>query len=54
LNTHYFTTLQEAREKIMNWREQYNTFTPHRSLKGLTPDEFTRQNSIGTLSFQVA
>lgn len=54
LNTHYFTTLQEAREKIKNWREQYNGFIPHRSLKGLTPDEFTRQNSTGTLSFQVA
>ncbi len=41
LNTHYFSTLQEAREKISNWRDEYNTFIPHRDhWKGLTPQEF--------------
>jgi putative transposase len=54
LNTHYFSTLQEAREKINNWREEYNTFIPHRSLKGLTPQEFAAQNSTEKLSLQVA
>lgn len=54
LNTHYFTTLQEAREKISDWRHQYNTFIPHRSLKGLTPQEFAVQNSTEKLTLQLA
>lgn len=54
LNTHYFSTLQEAREKISVWRDQYNNFIPHRSLKGLTPQEFAAQNSTEKLSLQVA
>lgn len=54
LNTHYFSTLQEAREKISHWRDEYNTFIPHRSLKGLTPHEFATQNSTEKLSLQLA
>jgi putative transposase len=53
LNTHYFSTLQEAREKIGRWRDEYNNFIPHRSLKGLTPHEFAAQNSTERLSLQV-
>lgn len=54
LNTHYFSTLQEAREIIQDWRDEYNQFIPHRSLKGLTPQEFSEKNLTGKLSLQVA
>ena len=40
LNLHYFTDLQEARELINSWRSDYNTFRPHSSINGLTPEEF--------------
>lgn len=40
LNQHYFGTIMEARETIENWRMEYNTFRPHGSLKGLTPEKF--------------
>lgn len=54
LNTHYFVTLNEARERIQNWRDEYNTFIPHRSLNGMTPREFAEKNSTEKLSLQVA
>jgi putative transposase len=37
-----FLTLQEAKKIVRNWRVEYNTFRPHGSLKGLIPEEFTR------------
>lgn len=43
LDDHYFSTLFEARNIIENWRIEFNTFRPHRSLKGLTPEEYARQ-----------
>ena len=54
LNTHYFSTLQEAREKISHWRDEYNNFIPHRSLNGLTPHEFAAQNSTENLNLRLA
>ena len=39
LNAHWFLSLEDAREKIEHWRQEYNTFRPHSSLGGLTPDE---------------
>lgn len=41
LNQHYFTTLEEARQIIEEWRVDYNGFRPHSSLDDLTPDQFT-------------
>lgn len=40
LNQHYFETLEEAKKIIKDWRTEYNTFRPHGSLNGLTPEEF--------------
>lgn len=54
LNTHYFSTLDEARQKIREWRDLYNNFLPHRSLKGLTPQDFAARQTTGSLTFQVA
>lgn len=39
LNSHYFSTLSEARKIIEDWRIEFNSVRPHRSLNGLTPDQ---------------
>ena len=43
LNEHWFTDLADARGKIEDWREKYNTFRPHSSLGQMTPEEFAEQ-----------
>lgn len=40
LNAHWFLSLEDTREKIESWRQEYNSFRPHSSLGGLTPEEF--------------
>jgi len=40
LNANWFSTLQDAREKIERWREEYNGLRPHSSLGYRTPTEF--------------
>jgi putative transposase len=40
LNMHWFLSLEELKEKAMNWSEEYNTERPHSSLKMKTPKEF--------------
>jgi len=42
LNAHWFLSLQDAKEKIEEWRQDYNTFRPHSSLNNLTPSEFAK------------
>lgn len=42
LNSHWFTSLQDARNKIEEWRHRYNHLRPHRSLDGMTPIEFAK------------
>jgi len=39
LNTNWFLSLDDARDKIESWRRDYNDFRPHSSLQGLTPDQ---------------
>ena len=39
LNLHWFLSLEDAKEKIEAWRQDYNSFRPHSSLGGLTPEE---------------
>ena len=36
LNAHWFLSLEDAREKIEQWRGEYNGFRPHSSLDGMT------------------
>lgn len=50
LNMHYFHSLNEAREVIEMWREDYNTVRPHQSLGHLTPQEFKQKFLIKTRS----
>jgi putative transposase len=43
LNVSQFVTIDDAREKIEAWRQDYNRNRPHSSLRNLTPHEFARQ-----------
>jgi len=43
LNENYFLDLEEAKNKIEEWRIEYNTFRPHSSLDYKTPEEFMKQ-----------
>ncbi|MBN1182294.1 MAG: transposase [Bacteroidales bacterium] len=40
LNSHYFLSLKDAREKIIDWWEEYNVERPRKRLKGMTPLEY--------------
>ena len=40
LNKTLFTTLEEARTKITEWKDDYNQNRPHSSLGNLTPNEY--------------
>ena len=58
LNQNWFYSLEEAILEIEKWRQDYNEFRPHGSIKGLTPSEFMKQFSLtqnpGRLNSQVA
>jgi putative transposase len=43
LNENVFETLAEAKVLIEMWRKDYNEERPHSSLKGLTPEAYSRQ-----------
>jgi putative transposase len=40
LNQHWFSSLEDAKNKITAWKEVYNTIRPHGSLDRLTPEEY--------------
>ena len=40
LNINWFLSLEDAREKIEEWRRDYNDWRPHSSLDNLTPSEY--------------
>lgn len=40
LNSEIFFSLQDARDKLEEWRTDYNSARPHGSLGDLTPEEF--------------
>ena len=50
LNEHWFMSLDEAREIIEEWRNDYNGFRPHSSLDDLTPLEFAAR-AAGSVEF---
>jgi len=43
LNECLFTSLQEAKRLVEEWREEYNERRPHSSLKGKTPNEVAKE-----------
>jgi hypothetical protein len=54
LNTHWFTSLRQARNIIGSWRTDYNQVRPHSALGYATPNEFASWSSasfaVGILS----
>ncbi len=42
LNENWFISLQDARDKVNAWREEYKKRRPHSALGNLSPEEFTR------------
>jgi len=45
LNTHWFTSLRQARNIIESWRTDYNEARPHSALGYATPKEFASRSS---------
>lgn len=43
---HWFTSLEDARRTIENWRRTYNEIRPHSSLGRLTPREFGEKYAV--------
>jgi len=43
LNAHVFASIEDARQKISAWGDDYNDHRPHSSLGHLTPREFIEQ-----------
>ena len=46
LNESWFLSLEDAREKVEIWRQEYNSQRPHGALGNLTPVEFARVRKI--------
>jgi len=51
LNENWFSSLADTREKIEQWRQDYNEARPHSSLQYRTPVEFAAQTAA---SFEIA
>ena len=48
LNTSWFRTLGDVRERLADWRQEYNHERPHSSLDYRTPAEFRATLNPGT------
>ncbi len=44
LNVNWFPLLEYAQNKLDEFREEFNTFRPHRSLNDSTPLEFKKKH----------
>lgn len=45
LNTNWFLSLSDARAKIEAFRRDYNSYRPHSSLQGMTPEEAEKEST---------
>lgn len=48
LNQHAFDDVEDAREKIEAWRQDYNACRPHESLGWLSPEEYASSLASGS------
>src|SRR5690606_6144164 len=46
LNTTWFMSLADARNKLENWRQDYNYFRPHSALADTPPALFAKQFAV--------
>lgn len=46
LNTHWFLSLEDARQKIESWRVDYNHFRTHPSIGDVPPAEFAARFAV--------
>ena len=42
LNQHWFLSLEDARDKISSWHQEYNEFRPHSAIGDMSPLEFLK------------
>ena len=49
LNEHWFMSLEDAKEKIGAWRQEYNHHRPHSSLGYQSPAEFVAKSRIAEI-----
>jgi putative transposase len=54
LNSHWFTSLADARSIIEAWRWDYNEARPHGALGQLTPVDFAQRNTVFDRSTLIA
>jgi putative transposase len=54
LNVEWFTSLEEAREKLASWREHYNYRRPHSALDDRPPAVFASLHGIHTKRFALS
>ncbi len=45
LNTNWFMSLEDAKEKLERWRNDNNEYRPHSALTYLPPAEFARNHA---------
>ncbi len=45
LNENWFSSMADARERIAQWKQDYNELRPHSSLQYRTPMEFAQQSA---------
>lgn len=50
LNIHWFLSLEDAQDKLDNWRREYNHERTHSSLNDMTPAEFIRSSGKTKIS----
>ena len=43
LNEHWFLSLEDAKEKVEEWRRDYNENRPHSSLGNISPAQYAEQ-----------
>lgn len=43
LSVNWFLSMDDARQKIEDWRQEFNNYRQHTSLKNLTPNEYANQ-----------
>ena len=47
LNENWFLSLEDARQKVEKWRQEYNNERPHSALGQMAPAQFARLKPIG-------